>query len=46
MIGGLLLMNVMDVISIYYIGWLGDTKKLGAVGLGIVIMNIIIVSIL
>ena len=46
MMSGLVLMNVMDVISIYYVGWLGDTKKLAAVGLGIVIMNIFIVSIL
>jgi multidrug resistance protein, MATE family len=46
MMSGLVLMNIMDVISIYYIGWLNDTTMLAGVGLGIVIMNIVIVSIL
>jgi hypothetical protein len=40
------LMNVMDVISLFYVGSLNDTKLLAGVGLGIVIMNIVIVSIL
>lgn len=46
MISGLVLMNIMDVISLYFVGWLNNTTMLAGVGLGIVIMNIVIVSIL
>ena len=43
---GLLVMNIMDVISLYYIGSMNDVEHLAAIGLGIVTMNIVIVSIM
>jgi len=46
MMVGLLLMNIMDVISLYYIGAMRDVEHLAAIGLGIVIMNIVIVSVM
>lgn len=46
MMSGLLIMNIMDVISLYYIGAMNDVEHLAAIGLGIVIMNIMIVSVL